>query len=230
MSGNKVENLAWIIFAIIGAILVVIGFILFGNVFNYTNKIETTGIITRISLSRNSENESRRVYVSYVAEGNEYESTLNGYSSSFYEGKEIEIYYDKDNPNKIGMKSLDLLFLILPGIGLIFLIIGGTGILVKVNKKKLEKRLKENGELIYADYVETIINTSYSVNGRYPYKIICEWTNPVDSEEYMFKSRNIWSNPEDIIEEKNIKQFPVYIDKNNKKKYFVDIDILTELS
>lgn len=230
MKENKVENLTWIIFAIIGAILVVIGFILFGSVFNYNNKIETTGIITRISLSRNSENESRRVYVSYVVKGDEYESALNGYSSSFYEGKEVEIYYDKDNPNKIGMKSLDLLFLILPGIGLIFLIIGGTGILVKVNKKKLEKRLKENGEPIYADYVETIINTSYSVNGRYPYKIICEWTNPVDSEEYMFKSKNIWSNPEDIIEEKNIKQFPVYIDKNNKKKYLVDIDILTELS
>ena len=229
MKENKVENLTWIIFAIIGAILVVIGFILFGSVFNYNNKIETAGIITRISLSRNSENESRRVYVSYVAEGNEYESTLNGYSSSFYEGKEIEIYYDKDNPNKIGMKSLDLLILILPGIGLIFLIIGGTGILVKVNKKKLEKRLKENGELIYADYVETIINTSYSVNGRYPYKIICEWTNPVDGEEYTFKSRNIWLNPEDIIEERNIKQFPVYIDKNNKKKYFVDINILAEI-
>ena len=128
------------------------------------------------------------------------------------------------------MKSLDLLFLILPGIGLIFLVIGGTGIFIKINRRNLGKRLKENGELIYADYVETIINTSYSVNGRYPYKIICEWTNPVDSEEYMFKSRNIWSNPEDIIEEKNIKQFPVYIDKNNKKKYFVDIDILTELS
>ena len=230
MSGNKVENLAWIIFTIVGTVFVAIGIILFGSVFDYTNKIETTGIITRISLSGSSENDSNKVYVSYVAEGNEYESTLNGYSSSFYEGKEIEIYYDKDNPNKIGMKSLDLLILIVPGIGLIFLIIGGTGILVKVNKKKLEKRLRENGELIYADYVETIINTSYSVNGRYPYKIICEWTNPVDSEEYMFKSKNIWSNPEDIIEEKNIKQFPVYIDKNNKKKYLVDIDILTELS
>ena len=224
MKENKVENLIWIIFAIIGAILVVISFISFGSVFNYTNKIETTGIITEIWSSRDSDNNrNHKVYVSYIAEGNEY-------SSSFYEGKEIEIYYDKDNPNKIGMKSLDLLILIVPGIGLIFLIIGGTGILVKVNKKKLEKRLRENGELIYADYVETIINTSYRVNGRYPYKIICEWTNPVDSEEYMFKSRNIWSNPEDIIEEKNIKQFPVYIDKNNKKKYFVDIDILTELS
>lgn len=230
MSGNKVENLAWIIFTIVGTVFVAIGIILFGSVFDYTNKIETTGIITRISLSGSSENDSNKVYVSYVAEGNEYESTLSGYSSSFYEGKEIEIYYDKDNPNKIGMKSLDLLFLIFPGLGLISLIIGVTGISAKARGKKSEKRLKENGELIYADYVETIINTSYSVNGRYPYKIICEWTNPVDSEEYMFKSKNIWSNPEDIIEEKNIKQFPVYIDKNNKKKYLVDIDILTELS
>lgn len=82
------------------------------------------------------------------------------------------------------------------------------------------------GKLIYADYDETIINTSYSINRRHPYKIICEWINPVDNEEYMFKSRNIWINPEDIIEERNIKQFPVYIDKNNKKKYVVDIDIL----
>ena len=40
MKENKVENLIWIIFAIIGAILVVIGFILFGSVFNYNNKIE----------------------------------------------------------------------------------------------------------------------------------------------------------------------------------------------
>lgn len=230
MSGNKVENLAWIIFTIVGTVFVAIGIILFGSVFDYTNKIETTGIITRISLSGSSENDSNKVYVSYVAEGNEYESTLSGYSSSFYEGKEIEIYYDKDNPNKIGMKSLDLLFLIFPGLGLISLIIGVTGISAKARGKKSERRLKENGELIYADYVETIINTSYSVNGRYPYKIICEWTNPVDSEEYMFKSKNIWTNPEDIIEEKNIKQFPVYIDKNNKKKYLVDIDILTELS
>lgn len=226
MKDNKKETLMWIIFAIVGAIFVAVGLILFGSVFNSANKVETTGIITRISLSGSSENESYKVYVSYVVKGDEYESILNGYSSSFYEGKEVEIYYDKDNPNKIGMKSLDLLILIVPGIGLIFLIIGGTGILLKVSKKKLENRLKKDGELIYADYDETIINTSYSINRRHPYKIICEWINPVDNEEYMFKSRNIWINPEDIIEERNIKQFPVYIDKNNKKKYVVDIDIL----
>ena len=35
-------------------------------------------------------------------------------------------------------------------------------------------------------------------------------------------------NPENIIKEKDIKQFPVYIDNNNKKKYAIDVDILTE--
>lgn len=223
MKESKVESLIWIIFATIGGIFVILGLTLFGSIFNYTNKIDTTGTITEISSYRDN-----KVYVSYTVDGKEYESMLSGYSSNFYEGKEIKIYYDKDNPNKIGMKSLDLLFLIFPGIGLIFLIIGGTGILVKTNKTKLEKRLRENGELIYADYVETILNTSYSVNGRSPYKIICEWDNPADSKEYMFKSKNIWTNPENLIEEKNIKQFPVYIDNNNKKKYLVDIDILTE--
>lgn len=229
MKENKVENLIWIIFATIGALCVVIGITIFTSRCNYTDKIDTTGIITEIWSSRDSNNDrNHKVYVSYVADGEEYESALNGYSSNFYEGKEIEIYYDKNNPTKIGMKSLDLLVLIFPGIGLIFLIVGGTGILVKINKKNLEKRLKENGKLIYADYDETIINTSYRVNRRCPYRIICEWNDPVDNKEYIFKSKNVWKNPENIIEEKNITQFPIYIDGNNKKKYVVDIDILED--
>ena len=89
------------------------------------------------------------------------------------------------------------------------------------------KKLKENGELIYANYVETVLNTSYRVNGKCPYNIICEWNNPLDNNKYIFKSKNIWINPENIIEEKNIKQFPVYID-NNKKKYTIDIESLTK--
>lgn len=229
MKENKLESLIWIIFASIGAIFVTIGVAVFCGVFNYENKIDTVGTITEISSYRNTNhNRNHEVYVSYIVEGKEYESRLNSYSSSFYEGKEIDIYYDKDNPNKIGVKSLDLLFLIFPGIGLIFLIIGGTGILVKINRRKSEESLKENGELIYANYVETVVNTSYRVNGKCPYNIICEWNNTLDNKKYIFKSKNIWINPENIIKEKDIKQFPVYIDNNNRKKYAIDVDILSE--
>ncbi len=50
----------------------------------------------------------------------------------------------------------------------------------------------------------------------------------MDNKKYIFKSKNIWINPENIIEQRNIKQFPIYIDNSNKKKYVIDIDSLTE--
>ncbi len=99
---------------------------------------------------------------------------------------------------------------------------------MKINKRKSEKNLRESGEVIYANYVETVLNTRYTVNGRHPYNIICEWNNSLDNKKYIFKSKNIWMNPKNIIEERNIKQFPIYIDKNNKKKYVIDIDSLKE--
>lgn len=227
MKENKLEKIAWTIFIGIGIIFLVIGIFICFDIFNYDNKVDTVGVITEITPYTDSDYDLKHeVNVSYTVEGKQYKSRLNGYSSDFYEGKEIEIYYNKDNPNKIGMKSLDLVFLIFIGIGVLFIIIGGTGIIVIIHKKKVEKRLKENGELIYANYVETVVNTSYSINGKCPYNVVCEWVNPQDSKKYIFKSKNIWIDPENIIQEKNIKQFPVYI--NNKNKYVIDIDMLTE--
>ncbi len=230
MRESKVESLIWIIFATFGAIFFLIGIAIFGKVFNYENTVDTVGTITKIySYYRGADDDrDHDVYVSYVVDGKKYESRLNGYSSTFYEGKEIKIYYDKDNPNKIGVKSLDLIFLIFPGIGLIFLIMGVIGIIVRINKKIVEKYLKKNGEMIYGDYVETVFNTSYHVNGKNPYNIICEWNNPLDNKKYIFRSKNMWINPENIIKEKNISQFPIYIDRNNKNKYTIDIDVLTD--
>lgn len=229
MKENKIENLLWIMCATIGALFVIIGLAVCGSTFNYKDKVDITGTITEISSYKdNDKNKKYEVYVSYFVEGKEYKSKLNGFSSSFYEGKEINIYYDKDNPNKISAKSLDLLVLIFPGIGMIFLIIGTTGILVKIKKGKEEKSLRENGEIIYANYVETVRNTSYTVNRKYPYNIICEWNNPLDNKNYIFKSKNIWINPEKTIEEREIRQFPIYINRDNMKKYIIDIDSLTE--
>lgn len=229
MKENKTESLIWIIFAIVGAIFVIIGLNVMKNTLNYENKVDTKGTITEISSYRDGTgDEEHEVYVSYTVGGRRYRSKLNGYSSSFYEGKEIDIYYDKDNPNNIGVKSLDKLFLIFPGIGMVFVIIGVSGIVTKIKNGKKEKSLKENGELVYAEYVETVLNTLYEVNGRHPYNIICEWNNPLDGKKYVFKSRNIWKDPESIIEERNIKQFPVYINRENMKKYAIDIEVLTE--
>lgn len=229
MKIRTLENLIWILFFVIGLVFTIIGVVIGANTLNYENKVDTIGTITRIEYYTDIDGDRlENVYVSYYVEQQQYESKLTGYSSDFYEGKEIDIYYDKNNPNEIGVKSLDLLFLIFPGIGLIFLIIGATGLLVKINKKRRKKKLKVYGEKVEANYRETTLNTIYSVNNVHPYNIICEWNNPTDNKKYIFKSENLWTNPEIMIAEKNIQTFPVYIDRKNKKKYIVDVDILTE--
>ena len=230
MKQEKSEYLLWGIFFTIGLIFVIIGSIICLNIFNYKNKIDTNGTITHITSDRDYDNENidHDVYVKYTVNDREYESRLNSYSSSFYEGKQIKIYYDKNNPNLIGVKSLDLLFLIFPGIGLIFFIIGATGLIIKIKKNISGNKLKETGNRIDAKYIETTLNTTYSINGKSPYNIICEWINPTDSKTYTFKSKNLWYDPEDIIYRKKITTFPVYVDMNNIKKYIVDTDILND--
>lgn len=122
---DRVENLIWIIFSILGSVFLVIGLGVCSNIFNKDNKVETIGTISNMYSYRNSDGDTNyNVFVTYIVDGVEYESRLNGYSSNFYEGKRIKIYYDKNNPNKIGSESLDLLFLLFPGIGFIFAMIG----------------------------------------------------------------------------------------------------------
>lgn len=229
MMANKTEKLVWLIFTVIGAIFLIVGMIICLPMLNRENKIETTGVITGISTYRYGKgNSTYHILVSYKVNGEEYESNLKGYSSDFYEGKEIEIYYDKNNPAQIGSNTLDLIMLIFPGIGLVFILVGGIGIGRKINRKRITKKLKENGEKIYATYIETRINRAYSVNKRYPYNIICEWNNLEDNQKYLLKSENIWIDPENIIEEKQIKTFPVYRNPKKRKQYYVDITEVTK--
>lgn len=217
MKASKLIMGIWAFFAALGLIFIIIGTIICFPLFSYSNKITTTGVISEITLENN-------VYVTYIVGHKEYTGKLNGYSSDFYEGKKVDIYYDKNNYESVGMKSLDMLTLILPGIGLIFFLIGGTGLFVILNKKNREKNLKAKGDLIYANYFETVINKNVAFNEKNPYNIICMWDDPETGIRYTFKSKNLWNNPEEIIMEKGIKKFPIYIDLKNKKKYTIDLD------
>lgn len=232
MKMNKLENLIWIIFLSIGILFMIIGSIVCVGAFNKEGKIKTTGIIEEIDrqYDRLDNNYRYNVWISFEVNGEEQIARVNSYSSGFYEGKEIEIYYNEKNPNEISISSLEPLFLIFPGIGLLFAIIGGIGLLVKITKRNKEIKLRENGDIIYGTYVETEVNISYSVNGLHPYNIICKWNDLEDGKTYTFKSKNIWKNPEEKIEKNNITTFPIYIDLTNKKKYIIDTDCLTEYS
>ena len=97
-------------------------------------------------------------------------------------------------------------------------------------KKILKTQLLANGSYVYADIDGVIRNTSVAINHMHPYNIRCQWNNPSDGNIYLFKSENIWFNPEYILKNKNITALKVYFDRANPKRYFISLDKLYDNS
>ena len=109
------------IFLFIGFLFFIIGIIFFaagsailisGNSF-MKNAEKTTAEISEIDSyysgsSRLGSKKHYNVIVEYVVDGEVYERTLNEYNSGMYEGKEIEIYYNPDNPSEIKTGSKNI--------------------------------------------------------------------------------------------------------------------------
>lgn len=227
----KVLKTFFIIFLIVGLLFLGIGFLVF-DFFdtNKGNEISTTAVITDMdSYRRGDGNIYYDVFITYEINDEIYETKLNEYSSDYYVGKELEIYYKEDQPYDVHTKLPIEIALIICGIfSLIFILIGGIGIICILSKERKVKMLRKSGEIIYATYKNVSYNKNLMINGRHPYNIICEYTNPMDGTKYLFKSENIWENPEYIIKEKDIITFPVYVNKNSFEEYVVDIDAIKE--
>lgn len=226
MKEKVVEYLvAWILISI-GIIFLIIGYFLFSTTLvKPEDKVEVEATIERISYE---DRDNPSVYVSYEVDGEELVNKLSYYISSMKKGQPIKIYYHKDNPDHIGTQITDMIILIFPGIGVVLAGIGSTFVIVKMRKKKMQKDLIKKGDRIEGTYVETVYNTSFSVNGKSPYYIKCQWKDELTGTKYLFKSNNIWFNPITAIQEKNITTFPIYIDLNNKKRYTIVLDSLNQ--
>ena len=73
-------------------------------------------------------------------------------------------------------------------------------LVAKRSKEKQEKRRKaliqkENLVIVYAKYVETVINDKVTVFGSHPYNIICEWKDP-NNKRLRFTSEDLWKDPQ----------------------------------
>lgn len=222
---NKKINRLYIAFLIIGIIITSIGLYTSVKTLDSSNKVDTIGTITSIV---STSSDTPDVYVTYNVDGKRYTSVMRGYSSTFYEGKRIDIYYMKNDPNIIGNKKLELLILLLPFIGLIFLLIGGINIFKIISNKKKKERLIKTGIKIETTYIDTNTNFNLRVLGRNSSNIICEYDDPISKNTYRFKSERLWYDPSLYISDCEIETFTVYVNKNDMKDYYVDIEELID--
>lgn len=122
ISKNKLM-IGFVVGACIGLLIFLIGSFYSVKVifFDIKGKTKTYGEIINITDSSTT--------VKYSAYGRSYKKVFNVYSSTYYEGKNIKIYYDKDHPQKAMIANMRYLVLIAPGMGILITGLFGVGLL-----------------------------------------------------------------------------------------------------
>ncbi len=72
-----------------------------------------------------------------------------------------------------------------------------------------------------------IFNTSLTVNGRSPWRIVTQWQNPSSGEVQLFESDDIWYNPTPFIA---VAQITVYAHPDDLKRYHMDTSFLPKVA
>ena len=225
-----------IIFTLVGIVLLLITFFTFNNTQKFLDKARLTqGVVTELLPRESRDSDSKKVSTTYapvvefITDAGEtitYISSSSSNPPSYDTGESISIYYLPDSPQRAKIDGfMDLWFgtVILAGFGSLFFLIGfGSSLFVRMRKNK-DAALLANGMAIATNYQNVELNRSLKVNGRYPFKIVTHWQNPDTGQLHIFKSKNIWFDPSDYIEQDKI---TVYVEPNNYKKYYLDTSFL----
>lgn len=213
--------------------------LLTGAYYSYTStenflktSIATTGTVVENRYERGSSSNSSGSYYGYIkfksVDGNDvtFRSSVGTNPPSFDVGEEVKLNYDPKDPQNAKINTffqLWFLALLLGGMGSVFTLIPLGILCFKVSRKKRDAWLRENGDRVSAKYLGVEIDSSLTVNGKNPYVIKSEWIDPVTNITHTFTSSHLWYNPEEHV--KHL-QLPVYVDRNNRSKYCVDLSML----
>lgn len=181
----------------------------------YDNSIQCSATIDEIS-------EEKDVYVAYTIDGVDYIESISYYSYTMREGDSITIYYNPASPSNLRAFIPLSVLLIIPIFGFVLFFIGLIYILLKIIKAISNILLVRTGKLIYAELLSYHESDMIYYHAR-NYYITCLWEDPITSELHQFRSGKIWENPYKIIQRKEIKVLPVYINENNIEKYYISL-------
>lgn len=220
MDENIIAKLLLGAFAVIGA-----GFLIAATAYGITSKQKqsqmelTYAVITEIY----EDDEGGDVYVDYEYGGTEcHNKRLGYYSSSMRVGDFVDIYVDPSNPDYFKAKGQrTVLLIVFYAIGGVFFLIGGSGVFYFVRKKMKNKRLFREGKRVTGIIEKIEQNKLVTVNEAHPYYATVVVRDEFSGAETFYKSDNFW---DDVYETINVGDSAVvYIDRNDEKKYFVDV-------
>ncbi|MDX5630533.1 MULTISPECIES: DUF3592 domain-containing protein [unclassified Brenneria] len=149
----------------------------------------------------------------------------SSYADSY--GEVVDVLYDPDNPGnaKINPQSTFLFYFapfMMAIMGLTFTLVGSVPLYLMRRKQAMGEMLKRTGKPVTAKITEVRQNSMLEVNGVHPYRIVAQFTDSANQTK-TFYSANLFYNPERDIDRNTV---TVYVDRNNEKKYYMDISFL----
>ncbi len=191
----------------------------------------TKGRIVALERSTGSEYFKPRVrFIDHQASAVEFTSNVGSNPPAYSVGDQVEVIFSEEGQQNPRIKS----FFSLWGIALVMALVGSLLFIPSVgfilfSRRKARNRqyLRQHGMVVEADIQSVERNHRLSINGRNPFVVVCNWRNPATQEVHRLESENIWYDPSDYISTPKAR---VFIDKQNPRKYHIDLSFLPKLA
>lgn len=229
----KVIAIVKYVFTLVGIGMLVGAFLIFRSTNSFlAEATKTEGTVVEIERYWSGDSTSYRSVVQFTSQNGQAMEFVSAGSNrpSYSKGQKVEVLYlptDPQNAKISGFFSLWGGSSILGGTGGVFFLIGTGIMLAGTLRRRKDEYLINNGTPIETEYQSVELNTALSVNGAHPFRVLTRWLNPSTSELHVFKSNNMWFDPSSYIKSKNI---TVFIEKDNPRKYYVDLSFLPKLA
>ena len=124
---------------------------------------------------------------------------------------------------KVGNNPSDpqIFLYVFGGIGGCLFLVGMALLLADLYRRMLQRRAYESGFYVMAKIADVQRQKNININGKNPYKVECHYTDPATGILHVYYSRYLYTNVEGLFLSD---QVPVYIDRENDRTGFVDID------
>ena len=166
-------------------------------------------------------------FVNYTVDGVNYEHIdIGAVTSGYYEGDEIEVFYDPDN-HEDARAYYDtnggyIIFLIFSLVFMAVPVLMFTAPKQRGIRQSGGNRLKRIGECRYLPVKRIEVDYNIVIKDEHPHWVICEDVNTLENTIYLYRSDRVFS--EEVYDIKAGDKVAVYIHPKNPDKYFVDLN------
>lgn len=212
----KLNTRFGIIFMAIGILIFTLTFASFKNTINFTEKsIKTQAVITNIESYTENETINHKIYIDYELNNQNYSTYITDYSFSMYEGKEITVLVNAENPTQVRYHIWlgPCIFLFF---SIAFCTFGLRDLILATKEALKQKKAKKYGKQITAKIIDIGVQTNISINNKHPQYLICEYDGLYGKQ--IFKSESRMDFYDDLIG----MDITVYF--VDEKIYYVDLD------